>query len=167
MNDLHLTTVTHGTIAPDHVRHQLSEDGWSSFDFGPLRVQVPRTDLARVRAARALARTIAAQATFWDGDLAALEAELETADAKQADEPETPHADNPETNDEPVDQTAPADEQPPADDTGIGELPENQEPAFQAFEADHATQPPEPDFDEDLPGSDTGTRRPRRRGRSS
>ncbi|MGW5259621.1 hypothetical protein ACWEQG_01520 [Microbispora sp. NPDC004025] len=156
MNDLHLTTVIHGTLTPDQVRHQLSEDGWSTFDLGPLRVQVPRTDVSRVRAARALARTIAAQADFWDRDLGAIEAELEAVDAKQTAEPETPQADDPGTAGEPA-----------ADTSGIGELPENQERAFQKFEAGHATQPPEPDIEEDLPNGDTGKRPARRRTRSS
>lgn len=147
MTDLQLTAVTYGTLAPDQVNHQLTDDGWSSFDFGPYRVQVPRDDLTRIRAARVLARTITAQAAFWDKDLAQLEAELEAAEAKK--EADTPAAD------------------PSADTTGIGELPENQERAFQKFEADHATQPPAPPIEEDLPDGDTGKRPARRRARSA
>lgn len=70
------------SLAPDQVTHRLTDDGWSSFDFGPMRVQLPVKDLSRVKAARALAQAIAAQAGFWDGDLAAIEAGL--VEAEQA-----------------------------------------------------------------------------------
>ncbi|MBB2914914.1 hypothetical protein FHS43_006226 [Streptosporangium becharense] len=77
-------------ITPDQVRKTLSDDGWSSLDIGPLRVQIPRGDLTRVRAARLLAETIAAQADFWDKDLAELERELVAAEqVATAQAPET------------------------------------------------------------------------------
>ncbi|GAA3078188.1 hypothetical protein [Streptosporangium carneum] len=77
-------------LTPDQVRKTLSDDGWSSLDIGPLRVQIPRGDLTRIRAARILAEAIAAQADFWGKDLAELERELVSAEeAATAHVPET------------------------------------------------------------------------------
>lgn len=66
---LPLTRVEHHQVDVDQVKHALTEDGWSSFDFGPNRVQVPITDLGRVTEACELAEAIAAQAGFWARDL--------------------------------------------------------------------------------------------------
>lgn len=66
---LPLTRVEHAQISPDQVKHALTEDGWSTFDFGPDRIQIPITDLGRVTAACDLAERIAAQAGFWASDL--------------------------------------------------------------------------------------------------
>lgn len=68
-------------ITPGQIVHRLTDDGFSHFDYGPWRVAIRATDLTQVRAARQLAQTIAAQATFWDGDLAVVEARLVTEQA--------------------------------------------------------------------------------------
>jgi len=77
---LPLNAFIYSQLSPTAVRHTLSDDGWTSLDIGPLRIQVPGTDLTRVRAARELARAIAAQAEFWDKDLEALEGKLVAAE---------------------------------------------------------------------------------------
>ncbi|MEV8635200.1 hypothetical protein AB0395_26435 [Streptosporangium sp. NPDC051023] len=104
--DLPLNAHLYLTITPDQVRKTLSDDGWSSLDIGPLRVQIPRGDLTRIRGARILAQAIAAQADFWDKDLSALEAELVAAEKAATAQPttgpiEVPSADEPPTS-EPV-----------------------------------------------------------------
>ncbi|MEV4093846.1 hypothetical protein [Streptosporangium saharense] len=96
--DLPLTGHIYTQITPDQIRKTLSDDGWSSFDFGPLRVQIPSGDLSRIRGARVLARVIAAQADFWDKDLAALEEVLVSAEQTATAQPsagpiEAPSAD--------------------------------------------------------------------------
>ncbi|MDX3109573.1 hypothetical protein, partial [Nonomuraea angiospora] len=85
-----LTGHFYGDIRPDQVIHRLTDDGWSTFDYGPFRVTVPAADLTRVRAARQLAQTIAAQAGFWDGDLAELEARLVRVEDTHTAEPPAP-----------------------------------------------------------------------------
>jgi hypothetical protein len=87
--DLPLNVHIYTQLAPDQVRKTLSDDGWSSLDIGPLRVQIPRGDLTRIRAARILAEAIAAQADFWDKDLAALEAGLVAAEQAATAQPTT------------------------------------------------------------------------------
>ncbi|MEU1736507.1 hypothetical protein [Streptosporangium sp. NPDC020145] len=89
--NLPLTGHIYVQVAPEQIRKTLSDDGWSSFDFGPLRVQIPSGDLTRIRGARVLARTIAAQADFWDKDLAALEEVLTAAEQTATAQP-TPAA---------------------------------------------------------------------------
>lgn len=87
-----LSTYDRNEISPGLVRHTLTEDGWSRFDFGNRRVEVPRDDLDKVREAREFASAIAAQAAMWERDLTALEAELvaaaQTVDVFTEDEPE-------------------------------------------------------------------------------
>lgn len=81
---------TYTSVSPDRVRHW-TDEGWSSFDYGDSRVQVKRTDLTMVKAARALAQTAAAELAMWDRDLAALEAQLTAEeDAASAVPPQTP-----------------------------------------------------------------------------
>jgi hypothetical protein len=85
MIDLPLNTHEYSTITPDQVRHELDDDRkWSIFYFGTRRVMVPRGDLSRVRAARHLAETIAAQAAMWERDLEIIEAELVRAEGIEA-----------------------------------------------------------------------------------
>lgn len=87
-----LSAYDRSEISPAQVRHQLTEDGWSRFDFGGRRIEIPRDDLDKVREARELAATIAAQAAMWERDLAALEDELVAAahavDVFDEEEPE-------------------------------------------------------------------------------
>lgn len=87
--DLPLNVHIYTQIRPDQVRKTLSDDGWSSLDIGPLRIQIPRGDLTRVQASRDLARMIVAQAEFWDKDLAVLEAELVSAEQAATAQPTT------------------------------------------------------------------------------
>lgn len=104
---LPLTRVEHAQISPDQVKHALTEDGWSSFDFGPNRVQVPITDLSRVTEACELAEAVAAQAGFWARDLREirdrLRAEEETrlTTAPGPDLPPAPEPDAPFGGDDP------------------------------------------------------------------
>ena len=90
-------------ITPALVRHTLSDDGWTSLDIGPMRLQIPGSDLTRIRSARELARAIAAQAEFWDKDLAALEEKLVTAEESRTATGPMPAvaADEPAKGDEP------------------------------------------------------------------
>jgi hypothetical protein len=90
MDAVPLNTYIYGSIAPDQVMHRLGDDGWSSFDFGPFRVQVPKGDLTRIRAAKTLAQVIAAQGAMWERDLDAIEAALvEAEQAKVAEAVQT------------------------------------------------------------------------------
>jgi len=84
---LPLTKVEHLTISPDQVKHALTEDGWSTFDFGPDRIQVPITDLGRVTAACDLAERIAAQAGFWASDLREIRDRLRAEDDARLNAP--------------------------------------------------------------------------------
>lgn len=105
--DLPLNAHLYLTITPDQVRKTLSDDGWSSLDIGPLRVQIPRGDLTRIRAARILAQKIAAQADFWATDLEALEEVL--VSAEQTATAQTPEATS----------SAPAAEPTPSEDAEL------------------------------------------------
>ncbi|MGR6922655.1 hypothetical protein ACU635_51090 [[Actinomadura] parvosata] len=76
-------------VTPDQVRHTLTEDGWSSFDFGPLRIQIPSGDLTRVTAAIEVAEAIGGQAGFWASDLREIRDRLTAAEnARLTDPPE-------------------------------------------------------------------------------
>lgn len=75
-------------VTPEQVRHTLTDDGWSSFDFGPLRVQIPTGDLTRVSAAIEVAEAIGAQAGFWASDLREIRDRLRAAEeARLTDTP--------------------------------------------------------------------------------
>lgn len=75
-------------VTPDQVRHTLTDDGWSSFDFGPLRLQIPTADLTRVNAAADLADVIQAQAGFWGSDLREIRDRLKAAEDARTMPPE-------------------------------------------------------------------------------
>lgn len=76
-------------VTPEQVRHTLTNDGWSSFDFGPLRIQVPTKDLTRVSAAIEVAEAISGQAGFWASDLREIRDRLAAAEiARLSDAPE-------------------------------------------------------------------------------
>ena len=93
---LPLTGHLYLTISPDQVTHRLTDDHYSHFDLGPLRVAVRAGDLTQVRAARELAAAIAARAGFWETDLAAIEARLQMEeDAHTADAPAPSQAPTP------------------------------------------------------------------------
>jgi hypothetical protein len=80
MEQTPLNVFIYAQVTPDQVRHTLTEDGWSSFDFGPLRIQIPTGDLTRVSAAADLADVIQAQAGFWGGDLREIRDRLKAAE---------------------------------------------------------------------------------------
>lgn len=106
---LPLTRTEHLEISADQVKHALSPDGWSSFDFGIDRIQIPITDLTRVTEACEIAEAIAAQAGFWARDLREIRDRLATEEEAHL------NASAPDTNPTP----APAPE-PPADDEPFG-----------------------------------------------
>ncbi|MEV0616091.1 hypothetical protein AB0I81_22450 [Nonomuraea sp. NPDC050404] len=87
---LPLTGHTYHSITPDQVNHKLTDDGWSSFDYGPLRVSVRAADLTKIRAARQLAAKISAAAGFWDGDLKILEERLTAEENERIADPPAP-----------------------------------------------------------------------------
>ncbi|WP_084963300.1 hypothetical protein [Thermoactinospora rubra] len=64
-----------GEVAPHEVRHVL-DDIWSTLLIGRRKFTARRDDLEQIREARELAQAIAAQAAFWEKDLAAIEAAL-------------------------------------------------------------------------------------------
>lgn len=110
---LPLNTYIYATVTPDQVRHRLTDDGWSTFEFGSQRIQISRGDLTRVRSARELAQQIAAAATWWDKDLELIEAGLvEAENAKVAAENDKVTAEAPKPREDPPAASAPAADEP-------------------------------------------------------
>lgn len=125
---LPLTRVEHAQISPDQVRHALTEDGWSTFDFGPDRIQVPITDLGRVTAACELAEAVAAQAGFWASDLREIRDRLRAEEDARLNAP-GPAADPPAPEPTMADAIAAPDPDLDAQVTKVATMPETRRAA--------------------------------------